>query len=257
MGTEVDVDGVPLFTLTGVSLAGREGRLRLRDVTVEIPDRAVTVVVGASGSGKSSLLRLCNRLEAPDSGVVCFRGRNLTETDPRRHRRRVGMLFQQPVTFPGTGRDNLREAAPDADDDRLTGWLEAADLDRSFLDRVADELSGGQAQRLCLARALATEPEVLLADEATSALDRTATETIERLVAELAGRGIPVVWVTHDLDQARRLADHLVVVRDGAVARAGPITALTSGAGGELQDLLDPSPPPGPVDEAEEDDRGR
>lgn len=228
----------PLFALDGVTLAGRSGRPRLRDLTVSIPDRTVTAVVGASGSGKSSLLRLCNRLEAPDEGTVRFRGDDLDDLDPQRLRRRVGMLFQRPVTFPGTGRDNLHEAASGADDDRLAGWLERAGLDRSFLDPVADELSGGEAQRLCLARALATEPKVLLADEATSALDPSATEVIERLVTELAAGGIPVVWVTHDLDQARRLAQHVIVVRDGTVTHTGTVSELDAGTDSDLESRL-------------------
>lgn len=239
MSQEVTDDAVPLFSLEDVCLAGREGRRRLDDLTVDIPDRTVTVVVGPSGSGKSSLLRLCNRLEAPDTGSVSFRGRDLDDLDPRALRRRVGMLFQQPVTFPGTGRDNLLEAAPEAGDDQLAQWLDQADLDRSFLDRVADELSGGQAQRLCLARALATEPEVLLADEATSALDRSATAAIEMLVTRLDGQGIPVVWVTHDLDQARRLAGHVIVVRDGTVAHDGPADRFDDDVPEGLTALLD------------------
>ena len=212
----------PLFSTERVCLAGRDGRRRLDHLTVAIPDRAVTVVVGASGSGKSSLLRLCNRLEAPDAGTVSFRGDDIADLDPLALRRRVGMLFQQPVTFPGTCRANLLEAAPEADDEHLTHWLDQAGLDQTFLDQVADDLSGGEAQRLCLARALATEPEVLLADEATSALDRSATAVIEDLVADLARGGTPLVWVTHDLHQARRLADHIIVIRDGRIAHAGP-----------------------------------
>jgi putative ABC transport system ATP-binding protein len=222
VGPELDDRVVPLFALADVALAGREDRMRLQDLTVDIPDHVVTVVVGPSGSGKSSLLRLCNRLEAPDSGTVSFRGDDLADLDPLALRRRVGMLFQQPVTFPGTGRDNMAEAAPEATDDQMAHWLDQAGLGPSFLDQVADELSGGEGQRLCLARTLATEPAVLLADEATSALDRSATAAIEDLVADLAGGGTPVVWVTHDLHQARRLADHIVVVREGHVAHAGP-----------------------------------
>ena len=229
----------PLFAFDDVCLAGRGDRTRLKHLTATIPDDAVTVIVGASGSGKSSLLRLCNRLEAPDTGTVRFRGDDVADLDPRRLRRRVGMLFQRPVTFPGTGRTNLLEAAPDADDGRLQLWLERAGLDGSFLDRVADELSGGQAQRLCLARALATEPEVLLADEATSALDRSATAAIERLVTDLAADGTPVVWVTHNLDQARRLADHVLVVQDGRVDHAGPAQRLDADAPDHLLALLD------------------
>lgn len=231
-----------LFEFDAICLAGRGDRTRLRDLHLSIPDHAITVVLGPSGSGKSSLLRLCNRLEAPDTGTVRFRGTDLATVDPQDLRRRVAMLFQRPVTFPGTGRDNLREADPDATDERFAELLGMAGLDESFLDRVADELSGGQAQRLCLARALATRPEVLLADEATSALDRAATAAIERLVSDLAVDGIPLVWVTHDLDQARRLADHLVVIRDGSIAHAGPADALDRDVPDGLLSLLDDAP---------------
>jgi putative ABC transport system ATP-binding protein len=249
VGPEFDDDMVPLFSMEGVCLAGRGELTRLQDLTVDIPDRSVTVVVGASGSGKSSLLRLCNRLEAPDSGTVRFRGDDVADLDPLALRRQVGMLFQRPVTFPGTGRDNLLEAAPEATDDRLADWLAQAGLDRSFLDQVADELSGGEAQRLCLARALATEPDVLLADEATSALDRAATAVIERLVTDLMSAGIPVVWVTHDLAQARRLADHIVVVRDGRVAYAGLAARLDEDLPDALTSLLDSRPGEGGDDD--------
>src|SRR4051812_31276777 len=100
---------VPLFELRDVTVAGRE-RPRLDQVTGVVPASGITVVAGPSGSGKSTLLRCCNRLEAPSAGVVCFRGHDLAELDPRAHRRRVGMVFQSPVAFPGTVLDNLRVA---------------------------------------------------------------------------------------------------------------------------------------------------
>jgi putative ABC transport system ATP-binding protein len=153
---------------------------------------------------------------------VRFRGEDLAAVDPLTHRRRVGMVFQRPVPFGGSVRDNLRVAAEDADEGRMARALERAHLQAAFLDRPAGELSGGECQRACLARTLITEPEVLLMDEPTSALDPDARAALERLAGELARDGVPVVWVTHDLDQARRLADWVLVMAAGRVAEARP-----------------------------------
>ena len=195
------------------------GRRVLDGVRAELPDEGVTCLVGPSGSGKSTLLRLCNRLEVPTSGVVRFRGVDVAELDPLAHRRQVGMVFQRPTPFPGSVRDNLLVARPAADDDVLAAALERAALPASFLDRVADDLSGGEAQRMCLARTLVTEPEVLLMDEPTSALDPEATKDLERLACQLAGQGVRVVWVSHDPEQVDRIADARFVVEEGRVRR--------------------------------------
>ena len=211
----------PLFALDGVGLV-RDGTTILRDVDLVVPDAGVTVLVGASGAGKSTLLRCLNRLECPTSGTIHFRGDDLQALDPLAHRRRVAMVFQAPTPFPGTVADNLRAVAADLGDDDARRLLTRVGLDPSLLGRSADALSGGEAQRLVLARALTTAPEVLLADEATSALDATATARLEALARTLADEGMPVLWVTHDLDQARRLADHLVVTRAGRVTWTGP-----------------------------------
>ena len=176
------------------------------------------MVVGPSGSGKSTLLRLCNRLVVPTSGVVRFRGDDVAGLDPLRLRRRVGMVFQRPTLFGGTVRDNLRVAQPDGSEDDYEEALGRAALDRSFLDRRADELSGGEAQRACFARTLVTGPEVLLMDEATSSLDAAARTTLERLACAAAREGgVPVVWVTHDEEQVARIADHVLTLEAGRV----------------------------------------
>lgn len=211
--------GEPLFTFDNVSLI-TDGQTRLDDVDLAIPDRAITVIVGASGSGKSSLLRLCNRLEAPTRGVVRFRGEDLAALDVHAHRRRVGMLFQRPIPFAGTVRQNLRVAAADLTDDEGAALLERVTLDGSFLERPADRLSGGEAQRMCLARSLATDPDVLLADEATSSLDPEATRRLEELAAKLRDDGIAVLWVTQEPEQIDRIADHAVRVTAGKVGLA-------------------------------------
>lgn len=185
-----------------------------------MPARGVTAIVGPSGAGKSTLLRLCNRLEAPTSGRVLFRGIDVAELDPLRLRRRVGMVFQQPTAFAGTVRDNLRVALPELSDERAATALARAELPAGFLDRPASELSGGEAQRVCLARTLVTDPEVLLMDEPTSSLDPQARLGLERLGRGLAEGGVPVLWVSHDLEQMRRIAHYVVVLVAGRIAHA-------------------------------------
>jgi putative ABC transport system ATP-binding protein len=209
------------FRFAHVRVEG-SGPPRLDDVTLRVPEHGVTVLAGRSGAGKSTLLRLCNRLIVPDEGTVAYRGTDLADLDPLKLRRRVGMVFQRPVPFAGTVRDNLRVAAPDAADPVLSALLERCELDPAMLDREADTLSGGEAQRMCLARTLATGPETLLMDEPTASLDPEATEGLERLIRERAGEGVPVLLVTHDRAQAERLADHLVVLDAGRVVEGAP-----------------------------------
>jgi putative ABC transport system ATP-binding protein len=207
------------FSFEHVTVAG-SSRPRLDDVTAATPDRGVTAVSGPSGAGKSTLLRLGNRLIAPDDGVVRYRGTDLAEVDVLQHRRRVGMVFQRPVLFPGTVRDNLHVAAPGAPDEELRALLERCALRDDVLDREADTLSGGEAQRACLARTLATAPEALLMDEPTASLDAEAASGLERLIRVQAEAGVPVLLVTHDAAQRDRLADHAVELAAGKVVRA-------------------------------------
>jgi putative ABC transport system ATP-binding protein len=191
------------------------GTCILDEITTEVPSRVVTVLKGPSGAGKSTLLRLCNRLEVPTSGVVRFNGDDIADLDPLWLRRQVGMVFQRPTLFGGTVRDNLRIALPDGTDERYADALDRAGLSTAFLDRDGDELSGGEAQRACLARTLVTSPEVLLMDEPTSALDEANTRLLERHTCSLTDDGVTVVWVTHDLAQADRIADHSITLDRG------------------------------------------
>ncbi len=205
-----------------------EVRLEVGGVTVldgvdaRIPDRGLTAIVGASGSGKSTLLRLCNRLEAPTAGCVRFRDDDIAGLDPLVLRRRVGMVFQRPTLFPGTVAANLEVAQPGLDAAAAAEVLRRAGLDDAFLDRTGDDLSGGEAQRACLARTLVTGPEVLLMDEPTSALDEDNTLVLERLGRELADSGVPVLWVTHDKAQVARLADRRFELDHGRIVAEGP-----------------------------------
>jgi putative ABC transport system ATP-binding protein len=207
-------DGV-LLAFDGVSCTIADGTELLHSVDAAVRPALITVLAGPSGAGKSTLLRLGNRLDVPSAGVVRFRGTDIGEIDPREVRRRIGMVFQRPVPFAGTVRDNLLVADPEADPDALLVVLDRVGLPAELVDRVADDLSGGESQRMCIARTLLTEPDVLLMDEPTSALDPENRRGIENLARDFASSGLGVVWVSHDLDQVRRIADAVVVLVDG------------------------------------------
>jgi putative ABC transport system ATP-binding protein len=207
------------FEFAGVSVL-RRGRRVLDEITAWIPAAGITVVSGPSGAGKTTLLRLCNRLEVPDAGTVCYRGQPLDELDPLALRRRVGMVFQRPTPFPGTVADNLVVARPDAAADELGTALERVALDPELLGQEARSLSGGELQRMCLARTLVTGPETLLLDEPTSALDEQPKRVFESAARDLAAQGITIIWVTHDAAQAARTADQIYQLRDGHLTGA-------------------------------------
>lgn len=230
----------PVVAYEKVSVVAPDGSSILRDVDLEVGGGRLTVLAGPSGAGKSTLLRLANRLDVPSGGVVRFRGRDLVELDPRELRRRVGMVFQRPVVFAGTVRENLLVADGAADDGALAAVLRRSGLGAELLDRTADDLSGGEAQRMCIARTLLTGPEVLLMDEPTSSLDPANRQAIEALARHLVGSGLAVLWVTHDLAQAHRLADDVVVLtggRNATVEEAARYLEGPTGGDGEPDEM--------------------
>lgn len=205
------------------------GTTVLREIDLLVPGSGLTAVLGPSGSGKSTLTRLCNRLLDPTSGVVSLRGSDARTLDVLALRRAVGMVFQRPTLFDGSVRDNLA-ATGVTDPDTHDSILADVDLDRAFLDRAAATLSGGESQRVCLARTLLMQPQVLVADEPTASLDETSARTLEALARDLTVRGVPVLWVTHDLAQFDRIADHGVVLEDGRVKTSGTTSSVRSTA---------------------------
>lgn len=212
-----------LFTLEDVwkESPGENGGVRvvLREVSAWIPGRGITCLVGASGSGKSTFLRLLNRLEDPTQGRIAFRGRDLRAWNPTDLRRRIGLVFQNPVMLPGTVRDNL-EAGPRLRGQALDDPASLSDrvgLGREVLDRDARELSGGEKQRVALARTLAVGPEVLLLDEIAASLDAESAAGVERLVMDL---GLPSIWVSHDLNQVKRVATRVFRLEAGRFEEA-------------------------------------
>jgi ABC-type multidrug transport system fused ATPase/permease subunit len=185
----------------------RGGRVVLRGIDLAVGAGEVTAVVGPSGAGKSSLLRCLVRLDEPGGGRVLVDGRDAAELDPCTLRRRVGLVTQAPVMLEGDVRANLAYGLDAPAPAALDEALAATGLGPSFMDRTARELSGGEAARVALARALTRDPGALLLDEPTAALDREAAASIEALVRSLAGRGLAIVIVTHNEAQAARVAD--------------------------------------------------
>jgi putative ABC transport system ATP-binding protein len=211
----------------------RGNRQVLKDITTRFRRGVVTAVVGPSGAGKSSLLRCLNRLEEPNAGRVTLDGIDIRSIEPTSLRRRVGMIFQSPVIFEGGVRANLLYGFPDREEAELSGALEAAGLPPSFLDRESSALSVGQAQRVCIARALVRDPEVILMDEPTSALDRDATARIESLLGSLLERALTIVLVTHNLAQARRVATSGILLMDGSIVADGALDEIEAAWPGE------------------------
>jgi putative ABC transport system ATP-binding protein len=207
----------PLFRFDAVSVV-YDDVVALDDVCAEVPADGITAIIGPSGAGKSTLLRLCNRLEVPTHGRVLHHGRDLAELDPLKLRRSVGMVFQKPALFGGTVDDNLAVAVEESTREERTQALELAAIGGTYLDRPADTLSGGEAQRVCLARTLLTGPHALLLDEPTSALDERPKRDFEDTARDLAHQGIPILWVTHEPDQVKRVADRVLHLRDGRLA---------------------------------------
>jgi phosphate transport system ATP-binding protein len=201
----------------------------LSDITMSIPEGKVTALIGPSGCGKSTFLRCINRMNdlidsARVDGNLLLRGKDVydDDVDPVALRRRVGMVFQKPNPFPKSIRDNiaygLRIQGYEGDiDARIEESLRSAalwDEVKDQLDESGLELSGGQQQRLCIARAIAPDPEVILMDEPASALDPVATSKIEDLIDELAEE-YTVVIVTHNMQQAARISDQTAVFLTG------------------------------------------
>jgi putative ABC transport system ATP-binding protein len=215
-----------LFALEDVTVR-RGGALLLDRVTCQVPAGTCTAVTGPSGAGKTTLLRLLNRLDEPDSGRVLLEGRPLPDLDVLALRRRVALVTQAPVLLAGRVLDELRVGQPRLAGDEAAGLLDQVSLPPAMLARGTAGLSGGEAQRLCLARALAAAPQVLLLDEPTSALDMASKQAVEQAARSFIEDGGSVVLVSHDLGQASRLAGRVLVLRAGQLTAAGPAPAAS------------------------------
>ena len=248
--TDDDADGKPLdpasideleVALEAVDLGvAYDGDPAVKDISLTIPKNRVVAFIGPSGCGKSTLLRCFNRMNelipaARVTGQVLYHGTNLyaPSVDPVEVRRRIGMVFQKPNPFPKSIYDNvafgLRVNGYQGDIGEKVEWsLRNAALWEEVKDRLDEsalDLSGGQQQRLCIARALAVEPEILLMDEPASALDPIATGRIEDLIADLKEQ-YTIVIVTHNMQQAARVSDFTAFLYMGELIEYGDTDRL-------------------------------
>jgi polar amino acid transport system ATP-binding protein len=223
------------IVLTGVTKSFGDLQV-LTDVTLDVSDGEVVVLIGASGSGKSTLLRIMSGLETATSGEVMVGG--VPMHDPKRApeiRGHVGMVFQQFNLFPhldalGNVTLALRKVYKMPKDAARAKGLEALTrvgmADRA--EHYPSQLSGGQQQRVAIARALAVDPRIIFFDEATSALDPELVGEVTTVMRSLAGEGMTMVVVTHEMGFARRTADRVVYMADGVIAEQGPPETLLS-----------------------------
>ena len=238
----------------GLNLSYGDRRV-LKDINFEMAEKSVTAFIGPSGCGKSTYLRCLNRMNdfipsVKISGIIEIDGENILsrEFDVIALRRRVGMVFQKPNPFPMSVYDNVAYGPRlngVKDRERLDGIVEKSLRGAALWDEVCDKLrspgtglSGGQQQRLCIARAIATQPEVLLMDEPTSALDPMSTARIEELIRELK-RDYTVVIVTHNMQQAARISDRTAFFLLGELVEYGGTTKMfTSPCDGRTEDYI-------------------
>ncbi|PAE06466.1 phosphate ABC transporter ATP-binding protein [Terribacillus saccharophilus] len=218
------------ITLQEVVYETEENKI-IRGITGRFTKGKITAIIGPSGAGKTTLFRLCNGLLSPSGGNILINGKEILTFDPVSLRRHVGIVLQQATMLAGSVRDNL--ALPlqldgkELTDDEAQRMIQLVGLDPDILDRNSRGLSGGQKQKVSIARTLLNEPEILLLDEITSSLDRVSRQDIEKLIEWINREtGTTVIWITHNLEQAKSVAEEVWVMIDGRIAEAGPIEML-------------------------------
>ena len=203
----------------------------LKDITGSFPEGKITTLVGPSGAGKTTLFRLCNGLISPKSGEIYIKNKPITDYEPTTLRRNIGLALQSATMISGTVFSNL--ALPltlqgkQLKEEKVKELLRDVRLDEELLYRNVKDLSGGQRQKVSVARTLVNRPKVLLLDEITSSLDRVSQQDIEELIVKINQKyRTTIIWITHNLQQALSVGDYTWVMMNGEVVETGETSLL-------------------------------
>ncbi|MFZ5979295.1 MAG: ABC transporter ATP-binding protein [Candidatus Zixiibacteriota bacterium] len=212
-----------------------EKKVIVDDITFQFEKGKIYCIIGPSGAGKTSFLRLLNRLDEPTGGNIVFNTESIEECVPCKVRRNIGYVFQTPYLFHGTVRDNLLYAEASLSPDAILKLVKQTQIPEKIIDADVENLSIGEKQRVSLARVLAMNPKVILLDEPTSALDPSFTEAIENLIKSIVKeRALTVIMVTHNPEQALRMSGDGILLVNGKLIESGPIEKVVNDPQSEL-----------------------
>lgn len=193
----------------------------LKDINLKVEHGDFISIVGPSGGGKSTLLKLVSNLINPSKGSISFKNKNIMQYSPIEIRQQCAYCYQLPYLFGNTVLENLafpyEIRGKKIDFNKINELLSLFKMDKDYIDKNVDKLSGGEKQRLALIRTLIFKPEILLLDEITSALDTDNTLIVENVIKDLHQKGITILWVTHNLDQSRKYANKLLTIENGKI----------------------------------------
>lgn len=221
----------PAIHFNNVNYSANDHKI-LKEITGSFPEGSITTLVGPSGAGKTTLLKLCNGLLSADSGDIYIQGDPIDMYSPPDLRRLVGLALQSAPMIPGTVWENLslpRSLKNEKlEQKEAQAALSQVGLPEDLLKRNTKELSGGQRQKVSIARTLINRPKILLLDEITSSLDQTSKQEIEDLIVKINRNGTTVIWITHNLQQATEIGTYTWVLMDGEVIETGDSALLKS-----------------------------